>query len=360
MTSKTLHGTCRYHPIPASTKWAFTTRRVNRADLFGVTTAFETATPGDLMLGQVTAIGQHKRIQLSSGRYSESYIGDIAVMVVGDRYAPDQFEGFAQIDETGADMIAAGGIVGKAVASHGMMERPTRLKPLGLLTNENGDVINISSYGLMPREIPDDVYVFGVFGTSMNAGKTTTAASFAHGLKRAGYQVAGVKATGTGAFGDYNAFLDAGVPALDFTDAGMPTTYKMPMKRIEEGFRTLVGAAADRGAQMVVVEIADGVFQNETASILKGSSIIDRMNAVLFAAPDALSAAGGVETLRKHGLTPLAVSGTVTNSPLALREAEAATGVPFMSKNDLRDPRLVREMVESCLPGSTERLARAA
>ena len=40
-----------------------------------------------------------------------------------------------------------------------------------------------------------------------------------------GWRVAGVKATGTGAFGDFNAFLDAGVPASDFTDAGMPKRF---------------------------------------------------------------------------------------------------------------------------------------
>lgn len=360
MNTSPIHGAPRLRQVPASTKWAFTTRRVNRADFGGLTSQFHNVVSGDLMLGQITGIGQHKKLQLASGRYSESYLGDTVVMVVGDRYAPDQFEGFAELDGDSADMIAAGGIVGRAVASHGAMAQPTRLKPLGLLTDEDGNVINIASYALAPRAIPDHVYVIGVFGTSMNAGKTTTAASFAHGLRRAGYQVAGVKATGTGAFADYNAFLDAGVLALDFTDAGMATTYKMPMERIEKGFETLVGVAADRGAQVIVVEIADGVFQNETAAILRGSRIISRMNAVLFAAPDALGAAGGVDALRRHGIEPLAVSGTVTNSPLAIREAEAATGVPFVSREGLRDPRRVVQLTTSFLPGPFSELDKAA
>ena len=67
-------------------------------------------------------------------------------------------------------------------------------------------------------------------------GKTTAASSLAHGLRAAGYAVAGIKATGTGAFGDFNSFEDAGVPVMDFTDVGMPTTFRMPLEQIEEAF----------------------------------------------------------------------------------------------------------------------------
>ena len=86
----------------------------------------------------------------------------------------------------------------------------------------------------------------------MNSGKTTAASSIAHGVKRAGYNVAGVKATGTGAFGDFNSFEDGGAPALDFTDVGMATTFRMPLSQIEAGFDTLVATAAARGAEVVV------------------------------------------------------------------------------------------------------------
>ncbi|MEO0990866.1 MAG: hypothetical protein AAFX00_07960, partial [Pseudomonadota bacterium] len=39
------------------------------------------------------------------------------------------------------------------------------------------------------------------------------------------------------------AFEDGGTAALDFTDAGMATTYRMPLERIEQGFDTLVATA---------------------------------------------------------------------------------------------------------------------
>ncbi|QBF30705.1 dethiobiotin synthase [Thalassococcus sp. S3] len=331
--------------IPAQAKWTFSTRRVNRDDVASLDPNVTYATAGDLVLCRITQLGQHKKLQLSDQRYSLSYPGDVFVACVGDRYAPDQFEGRAELSPDGVDLIAGGGIVGLVETAHGRMNRPTQVQPLGLLVDAAGEVMNVARYAMPHQTIPDDVTVLGVFGASMNAGKTTAAVSLAHGLARAGFNVAGIKATGTGAFGDFNAFMDAGVPVTDFTDAGMPTTYRMPMERIERGFETLVGNAAAQGAEIAVVEIADGVFQRETSAILEGSPILKRMDGLMFAAPDALGSVGGVQVLQSYGVRPMAVSGMVTCSPLATREAMRATGVPHLSRAELCDPVKVMSLV---------------
>jgi hypothetical protein len=322
-------------PDASQWKWAFTTRRVVREEAVGLLPATETAVAGDLVLCAVRSIGQHRKLQLTSRRTTELYVGDHIVVCLGDRYAPDQFEGKAKLEASSADLLAGGGIVGRMEHAHAKMQAPTQLEPLGVLADSAGKPMNIAQYRLPPRTVPDHVTVIGVFGASMNAGKTTAAVSLAHGLMKAGRKVFGIKATGTGAFADMNAFEDAGVTAMDFTDAGMPTTYRMPLAQIEEGFSTLVGHAAERGADIVVVEIADGVFQRETRAILRGSSIRDRLDGILFAAPDALGSLGGVEVLRAHGLAPFAISGLVTCSPLGQAEAFEATGIPHHSRLEL-------------------------
>ncbi|WVJ71404.1 hypothetical protein FLP41_03630 (plasmid) [Paracoccus marcusii] len=64
----------------------------------------------------------------------------------------------------------------------------------------------------------------------MNSGKTLATAQLALGLRRAGYRVAALKGTGTGAFGDLNEYADTGAHLVaDFTDAGMVTTYQEPL-----------------------------------------------------------------------------------------------------------------------------------
>lgn len=322
-------------------KWAFTTRRVNRDDARGVSPSFACAKAGDLVLCEIVEIGQHKKIQLAERRISTSYPGDLVVACLGDRYAPDQFLASAVIDDDLIDLVAGGGVVGRMDAAHEFMDEPTRLKPIGLLTSARGHVLNVVDYALPAMPANNDVTVIGVFGASMNSGKTTAATSLAHGLIRSGYAAAGVKATGTGAFGDFNSFEDGGAPALDFTDVGMPTTFRMPLEQIEVGFDTLVATAAARGAEVVVVEIADGVFQQETREILKSSRIRDRLDGILFAAPDALSALGGVMVLNQMGLSPFAISGMVSCSPLAIVEAADVTGLPILSKQDLWSPEVI-------------------
>ena len=338
-------------------KWAFTTRRVNRDDVRDLSSNLAAAKAGDLILCEVAEIGHHKKIQLAERRASVSYPGDLVVLCLGDRYAPDQFLASAIIDDDLIDLVAGGGVVGRVDASHAFMEEPTRLKPLGLLTGAKGQVLNVADYALPTVPMNDKVTVIGVFGASMNSGKTTAATSLAHGLQRAGYATAAVKATGTGAFGDFNSFEDGGVPALDFTDVGMPTTFRMPMERIEAGFDTLVATAAARGAEIVVVEIADGVFQQETREILKSSRIRDRMDGILFAAPDALSALGGVVVLEKTGLAPFAISGMVSCSPLATAEAAEVTGCPILTREDLWSPEIIALHVSPLLRRAPEDVA---
>ena len=328
-----------------SAKWAFTTRRVTRSDVRQISSDLWRAKAGDLLLCEIVEIGHHKNIQLAERRVSKSYPGDLVVLCLGDRYAPDQFLASAIIDAPMLDLAAGGGIAGRVDAAHDSVKKPTKLRPLGLLCGEHDQALNVADYAL-PECLPDETAtVIGVFGASMNSGKTTAAASLAHGMKRAGYAVAGIKATGTGAFGDFNAFEDGGVPALDFTDVGMATTFRMPLERIERGFDTLVATAVERGAQVVVVEIADGVFQQETKAILKGSRIRDRLDGILFAAPDALCALGGVTYLESLNLSPFAISGMVSCSPLASTEAAQVTGLPILSRQDLCSPDTVESQV---------------
>ncbi|WP_299137868.1 hypothetical protein [uncultured Tateyamaria sp.] len=338
-------------------KWAFTTRRVNRNDVRGVCTELSQAQAGDLILCEIAEIGHHKKIQLAERRVSQSYPGDFVVLCLGDRYAPDQFLATAVIDDDLIDLVAGGGVAGRVDAAHVFMEEPTRLKPLGLLTGAGGQALNIADYALPTLPANENVTVIGVFGASMNSGKTTAASSLGHGLMRAGYSVAGVKATGTGAFGDFNSFEDGGAPALDFTDAGMATTFRMPLDRIEAGFDTLVATAAARGAEVVVVEIADGVFQQETQAILKSSRIRDRLDGILFAAPDALSALGGVLVLEQQNLRPFAISGMVSCSPLATAEATEVAHLPILSREELWSPDVIQHYVAPLMRRAPEDVA---
>lgn len=323
----------------AAAKWTFATRRVDRALIAGMDTRFAEARAGDLILTQVDSIGQHTRVQLPSGRRSNIFPGDMVVLACGARYAPDQFEGLAEIDPAGADLLAGGGCVGRMVARNERIKPATRLLPVGRLLDGAGAPVNLDRFALPPTARTRDIPVIFVLGTAMNSGKTTATAQLALGLRRAGYRVAALKGTGTGAFGDYNEYADTGAHwVADFTDAGMVTTYREPLERVRAGLDCLLGHAAERGCEIAVMEIADGLFQRETGALVADPWFRGRMSGLVFACGDAVAAAGGVAELARHGLRPDALTGILSCSPMAAAEAVAATGVPVLRKSDLADP----------------------
>lgn len=346
-----------YIEMIQTAKWAFSTRRVKQADAVFLCDDVAQATSGDLVLGRVQRIGSHKRIQLRTGRASELYQGDLIVAACGARYATDQFEGIAKLNPLGADLLAGGGCLGKMRFRNGKMKLPTRVLPIGLLTDTKGTVLNLDRYALPSAIGSPQLTTIGVVGASMNSGKTDATASLVHGLRQAGFRVAALKVTGTGAFGDYHAYVDAGADFVaDFTDAGMVSTYEQPLQRIERALDTLLGAAGHCGCNIAVVEFADGVLQQETAALLKNSRVRSAFNGFLYAAPDSLAVLGGVYALEQIGIRPLAITGLITQSPLNVSEAETATGLPVISREELRDPAQASSLVNSNTTIENQRL----
>jgi hypothetical protein len=216
----------------------------------------------------------------------------------------------------------------------------TRIRPVGLIGDSDGRAINTADFAMTPvgRAI-DRAPVIAVIGTSMNSGKTTTITHLAHGLHRAGRRPGVAKVTGTGSGNDFWVQVDAGAHRmLDFTDAGYASTYRVPMRDVERIFVELVDhlAAANSGA--LLLEVADGIYQQETAKLIDSAVFRDAVDGVIFAAGEAMGAAQGVSHLRAMGLPVFAVSGRLTISPLATREALVATGLPVLTLDDLHDP----------------------
>src|SRR5437879_13838438 len=80
------------------------------------------------------------------------------------------------------------------------------------------------------------------------------------------------------------------------------------------------------------------------------------VDAWLFAAGDPLGAAAGIRVLRDWGIDPLAISGVVSMSPLGMKEAQAATGLPCITGKELQSGGLnarLLKMVPGLVPDSS-------
>jgi dethiobiotin synthetase len=324
---------------------AYATRRV---DLSVVRKLIKAARPvaGDLLLARVDIVGQHTKLELPTGRRSTLYVGDEIIVAYGARYAPDQFEAVVPEDIGQCDLVAGGGIAASVLTRHGKMAKATRITPMGLLADAQGHRLNVRQFAL--PEVPGAnarPLVIAVAGTSMNAGKTTTAAGLIQGLTRAGLKVGAAKVTGTGSGGDAWSMQDAGAsPFYDFTDMGHATTAGLRTAELEHIVTGLIDQLAARDTEIIIIEIADGVLQKETSALLQSSAVRERIDGVLFAAGDAMGAIGGVEWLRKQKMPVIGVSGLISMSPLATREAEADLSVPVIDLATLMDPQIAPKL----------------
>lgn len=321
-------------------KSAYTTRRVSVKHVTHLISGNVIPASGDLVLARVDRLGLHKRIELGNGRRAPLFPGDELVLCYGHRYAPDQFEGEVPASLEPCNMVASGGVAAHVISRHRSKKSATRITPLGLLGNAQGQRINLSDWALAPETpVASMPMTIAAVGTAMNAGKTTSAAYLIRGLANAGLRVGAAKLTGTGSGCDTWLMQDAGAElVLDFTDAGFASTHRVPLDDLERILATLTAHLQRAGVEAIVLEVADGLFQEETAALLCSSVFRKSIDGIIFAAGDAMGAATGVNWLYDHDLPVIAVSGALTASPLAMREARGATGLPVLGLDDLSAP----------------------
>lgn len=321
-------------------KAAYTTRRIPREDIATLVTGDVTPKTGDVVLARIEKVGQHPRIELATGRRSRLFVGDEVLLCVGNRYAPDQFEAVIPRGLGQCAMVAAGGIAAEVLTRSDKVANATAIHLHGLVGDGQGNVLNLERYALpkinpsSPRQV-----VLAVAGTAMNAGKTETVTNLIKGLVHAGFRVGAAKVTGTGAGGDVWSALDAGAnPVLDFTDAGLASTYQVPAERVERAALTLLAYLSESEADVIVLELADGLLQTETARLLESQRFASFLDGVIFAAGDALGAVAGIQWLNQKHLNVLGASGVLTRSPLAIRELETVIGMPVFGMDTLNNP----------------------
>lgn len=302
---------------------------------------------GDIGYARVEKIGKNARLELASGRASALHVGDVIAVVFGNRYATAQFEGYARVDGDRCDLLSMGGLCGLVTSKHSSVAEPTRLRLLGMVGDASGKPLVTGDFALPNLPMPSRPRVLVVCGTSMDAGKTHTSWSLIRGLKREVRNVAGVKLTGTASGRDTWAMLDAGAcTALDFIDGGFPATYMCTPQQVLTLYDVLISNAAAAGAEWVVMEIADGVLQGETATLIQNKEFASTVDAWVFAASDPLSGVAGHRILREWGIEPVAISGCVSMSPLAIREVESATGLPCLTSQALQAGELSKMLLQ--------------
>ena len=308
---------------------------------------------GDVVYGEVARLGQHASLENASGRIHVIHDRKRTIFVFGNRYAPDYYEGFVPEAYTDVvDLIARSGIIGLAKTKNSAVKDPTRIKILGYVCDEQGQVLNTLNFPQLTPRGTEKKYprakMILVCGTSMNSGKSMAAKACCRALSSRDYKVRASKVTGTASLKDILHMNDAGAEHFaDFTYLGYPSTYLLEKDQLLDIFNQLDLKYANNPKNFWVVEFADGVIQRETAMLLNEPEVRKRIHKLIFCANDAFGAIGGLSTLKTMGLTPDAISGVCSSSPLSVRELSAFTDIPIFNSIETNVSSLVQILTES-------------
>lgn len=291
---------------------------------------------GDVVYGTISQVVQHVSLENREGRIHSINDSTRAIFVMGNRYAPDYYEGRVPDELPGQiDLLSRSGVVGEVHYKNSLIKDPTQIKISGYVCDADGNVVNTRNYNLIKpkrdQKTPSRSKMVAHIGTSMNCGKSVSAAACCWALTAMGHQVRAAKITGTASLKDILLMEDNGAsPVADFSYLGFPSTYLLNEAELLHIFNSLDLKYANNAKRYWVVELADGILQRETALLLKNEEFLSRIHKLVFNARDEFSAFGGLEVLKKRfGLVPDAISGICSSSPLVMRELQNYTDVPI-------------------------------
>jgi len=333
--------------IRGSLKCGFVTRLVliNRY-AFAALSPEQRPKVGDIILGRVSKIGRHTKMDDCDGRRVTLLENDLVVAAYGNRYATDQYEGIVPETTAPCHILSNALVCGIVKSKHAKMSAPTELEVIGFMHDATGRQLNLRDFGLKLRTKKvtsikhskklDRPSIVIIVGSSMNSGKTTATASIVRGLTQSGYQVAAGKITGTACGNDIWAYKDNGaVKVLDFSDCGYPSTYLCDGEEVLSIYRTLRQRLRKEKPDFIVMEVADGIVQRETTELLAQPEFKKSIDHLIYSAGDALAAESGLRLLEQKGYEVTALSGLVSASELAKAEAEALSGVRCYTQDEI-------------------------
>ncbi len=317
----------------AAMKWTYLTRTLPHGTAMAAGARRRPPRPGDLVIARVVEIGAVDHVENRNGRRMRLHEGDVVVGALGNHYATDGHEAYV-LDATEAHLLTTGGLMGSVVSTHELRE-PTCVEIIAGLVGGGGEPLSTEDFArpapARPIRRPATI---AVVGSAAGSGKTETAVGLIRGWAHAGLRAGAGRVTGSDGARERWEYLDAGASAVaDFLDFGMASTFGQPGDRLAATMLAIRDFLAGDGAEAVVLEVSDGLLMPETTRLLR--ALVGEVDGVILAANDALAARAGAAVLQELGLPLRALSGQLTRSALAAREALRATGLPVLSVAEL-------------------------
>ncbi|MDG1729480.1 MAG: hypothetical protein P8K68_07760 [Algibacter sp.] len=296
---------------------------------------------GDYVVCKIIAKGSDSfKIELPNGRMRGVMGGESLVGALGERHATLEATGTwrAVEDDDTLHVLTGGGLLGKLTSKSVYIHEMTTIKYLGHAFR-NGEKLRMEDFvkPVKPKDFTIPVVLF--VGTSMSAGKTTSARIITNIFKMAGLKVVGAKITGAGRYKDILAIKDVGADAVfDFVDAGLPSsicekdTY---LKKVAY-MKNLISSI---DADVAVIEIGASPLEPYNGD-LAIEAIRENVKCIILSASDSYAVYG---LMKAFNIKPDVVTGVSTNTIAGSELVEKLCGVTALN---LIDPRSIPKLKE--------------
>ena len=301
------------------------------------TVAFATSSSaprsGDVVVVRaLTDSATYNMLELPTGRLAKINPGDLLLGVLGSRRALKGFVGDVPTTINRGDqlqLLNMGGVIGCCTGHHSSLGEAISLEVVGLVTDENGRVMNIADAAIAPqRTLGETAPIIMIAGTSMNSGKTYAATELIKQATRAGMKVAAAKLSGVACLRDTMNMADHGaVATASFLDCGLPST--VGTNDLAPTAKAIISRLNESAPDLIVIEMGDGILGGYSVeSVFIDQELREATAALVFCASDYVGAWGGIELMRQKGIEIDVIAGSVTDSQMGQDYIEKEFGVP--------------------------------
>lgn len=267
---------------------------------------------GDYVVCRIKKIsGKLNTVELLSGRMMQLLEEDVIVGALGIRHAT--LEATGSWTKVGKNkkmhMLTSAGLLGKLTSRSCFVSPLIEITYLGHVFQE-GHKKNMLDYVQLYPPKPFNTPIILFVGTSMSAGKTTSARIVTHQLKMMNYKVTGIKLTGAGRYRDVLSIKDAGADKVfDFVDAGLPSTI-CDRAQYHKALDNMLNMVSSTESDVAIVEIGASPIEPYNGD-LAIESIKNHVLMTVLCASDPYAVLGIMESFH---LKPTIVTGPAANT----------------------------------------------
>lgn len=294
---------------------------------------------GDYIVGEITDTGNDiLKIELINGRMRSIMKEDLVVGALGERYATLEATGsWRDVEEDGKmHFLTGAGLFGKCTSKSVYLPNLIEIQYLGHVVIDK-KICTMDNYVRDVKFSKFNIPVILLVGTSMSAGKTTSARIIVNHLKRAGLKIVAGKLTGASRYSDILSLKDVGANYIfDFINMGLPSTI-YPREKYRKKLIQLLSRISLVNADFAVIELGASPLEPYNGDIAY-EELKNNLKCVILCASDPYAVYG---VMKSFNLKPDIVSGIATNTYAGAELIEKLCDVKALN---LIDPKTSKEL----------------